>query len=493
MLGVEKSASSLSGVNMAAKPPSSFRLNRAKTSLKSKFKIPNEVERWALGQHNSKYQSNYDSDDFESIDDSYIRNLAVSDQSENDKKQQMSDKNREEEQRLRIREMISNLRRAKEIQKKLNKGYYGVLEQQANNEANTNATASSNQMNSASDSQKTIEDEEIQLIENGKAASKTSKKSGKDKKFQFRSLNNGMTRAVPGSLQQNITVERTFFKDLLDLSKQRYMFRLGADFKKRQFQVRQERKGLLVKVEKKEDTFEMPDFLSRASSTSSVARVKAVRKFKSSSAFGHRHRDEIDSDEQLGVKKTDRPNTTIKKDIPANDFIASLKPSFNDSESYTKIKISNDTNLTENASTLDFDAELSSRNLSPKKPLKPALKRPNTSNAVLSSFKATDESEFNDDYLISLKEKFKTRGNPTADTRYKSLVDSMNKVYLTNKETVISENKFEKPSERIRNLIRSNKALQGAGWNGDTEKEKKTRYELDSNKKLFEKAASDIF
>jgi hypothetical protein len=42
-------------------------------------------------------------------------------------------------------------------------------------------------------------------------------------------------------------------------------------------------------------------------------------------------------------------------------------------------------------------------------------------------------------------------------------------------------------------LIRSNKALQGAGWNGESEKEKKTRYELDSNKRLFEKAASDIF
>ena len=260
MLGVEKTGSNLGTVNVANKPPHNFRLARPKTSLKSKFNIPNEVERWALGNRNSKYQTNYDSDDFENIDDSYIRNLAINDQSENDKKQQIADKNAQEEQRLRIREMIINLRKAKEIQKKLNKGFYGVLEQQAGNEPNKN---NSNQINTAASLEKHPEDEEIQKIENTSSNAKTAKKPAKEKKFAFKSLNNAMTRAVPGSLQQNITVERTFFKELLDLSKQRYLYRLGADFKKRQFQVRQERKGLLVKAEKKESGFEMPDFLSR--------------------------------------------------------------------------------------------------------------------------------------------------------------------------------------------------------------------------------------
>jgi hypothetical protein len=274
MLGVEKKIdfrSSASSIGMTNKPPvPTTKLNlRPKTSLKSKFKIPNEVERWALGQRNSKYQTNYDSDDFESIDDSYIRNLAINDQSENDKKQQIADKNEQEQQRLRIREMIKNLRRAKEIQKKLNKGFYGVLEQQKEQEQQQQQQQQSSQQieNSAklndSASEKMLEDEEVLRIENGHVKDQKKSSKTKEKSFEFRSLNNGMTRAVPGSLQQNITVERTFFKELLDLSKQRYMFRLGADFKKRQFQARQEKKGLLERVEKKDHTFETPDFTSR--------------------------------------------------------------------------------------------------------------------------------------------------------------------------------------------------------------------------------------
>ena len=221
-----------------------------------------------------------------------------------------------------------------------------------------------------------------------------------------------------------------------------------------------------------------------------------MRKFKSSSAFGIRHDEKGSSDEQIDVKKINRPKTTLKKETRPStnhiELLESIKPS-NESESFSKIKISND--IEESPSQHDFD-ERSIKNLTPKKnlsPLKPALKRPNTSLAVLSNIRTIDESEFNQDFISNLKETFKSRSNPTADTRYKSLVDSMNKVYFPNKENVPTFNKFEQPSERVRNLIRSNKALQGAGWNGESEKEKKTRYELDSNKRLFEKAASDIF
>jgi hypothetical protein len=191
--------------------------------------------------------------------------LAINDQSDNDKKQQIADKNEQEQQRLRIREMIKNLRRAKEIQKKLNKGFYGVLEQQKEQEQQQQQQQqqSSQQTQNDSASEKMLEDEEVSRIENGQVKDQKKSSKTKEKPFEFRSLNNGMTRAVPGSLQQNITVERTFFKELLDLSKQRYMYRLGADFKKRQFQARQERKGLLERVEKKDHTFETPDFTSR--------------------------------------------------------------------------------------------------------------------------------------------------------------------------------------------------------------------------------------
>jgi len=199
----------------------------------------------------------------------------------------------------------------------------------------------------------------------------------------------------------------------------------------------------------------------------------------------------------MDIKKTNRPKTTLKKETRIRpdqlDLIDSLKPS-NDTESFSKIKISND--IEESPSQLDFD-DKSVKTLTPKKipsPLKPALKRPNTSLAVLSRVKTIDDSEYNHDFISNIKETFKSKTNPTTDSRYKSLVESMNKVYFPNKENVPAFNKSEQqPSERVRNLIRSNKALQGAGWNGESEKEKKTRYELDSNKRLFEKAASDIF
>lgn len=221
-----------------------------------------------------------------------------------------------------------------------------------------------------------------------------------------------------------------------------------------------------------------------------------MRKLKSSSAFGIRHDEKRGSDEKINVKIINRPKTTLKKETRLQpdqiELLESLKPS-NESDSFSKIKISND--IEESPSHHDYD-EKSIKSLTPKKhlsPLKPALKRPNTSLAVLSSIKTIEDSEFNRDFISNLKETFKSKTNPTADTRYKSLVDSMNKVYFSNKENVPSYSKLEQPSERVRNLIRSNKALQGAGWNGESEKEKKTRYELDSNKKLFEKAASDIF
>ena len=62
--------------------------------------------------------------------------------------------------------------------------------------------------------------------------------------IKFKASNNGMSRAMPGRIQQNITLERTYFKDLLKLSRQRYITKLNSDFQKRKFTENQARKGL---------------------------------------------------------------------------------------------------------------------------------------------------------------------------------------------------------------------------------------------------------
>lgn len=62
--------------------------------------------------------------------------------------------------------------------------------------------------------------------------------------IKFKASSNGMSRAMPGRVQQNITLERTYFKDLLKLSRQRYITKLNSDFQKRKFTENQARKGL---------------------------------------------------------------------------------------------------------------------------------------------------------------------------------------------------------------------------------------------------------
>ncbi len=62
--------------------------------------------------------------------------------------------------------------------------------------------------------------------------------------IKYKNAKNGLSRMVPGKLQQNITLERTFFKDLLKLSRERYITRLNSDFQKRKFLEAQSKKGL---------------------------------------------------------------------------------------------------------------------------------------------------------------------------------------------------------------------------------------------------------
>ncbi len=62
--------------------------------------------------------------------------------------------------------------------------------------------------------------------------------------MKFKASKNGLSRAVPGKLQQNITLERNFFRDLLKLSRQRYLVKINTDYQKRKFTDIQAKKGL---------------------------------------------------------------------------------------------------------------------------------------------------------------------------------------------------------------------------------------------------------
>ena len=56
--------------------------------------------------------------------------------------------------------------------------------------------------------------------------------------------NNSMSRLVPGALQKNITAERNFFKELLQLSQQRYVNLHSLEFEKKNFIEKQANKGI---------------------------------------------------------------------------------------------------------------------------------------------------------------------------------------------------------------------------------------------------------
>lgn len=146
-----------------------------------------------------------------------------------------------------------------------------------------------------------------------------------------------------------------------------------------------------------------------------------------------------------------------------------------------------DMNMTEQDERLSKKSKSSS--------FKSSLKRPNTSLATFTNTYESDNEKYDwksvqdGPYKPKIMSKASLRANPTADNRYKELVESMNTVYVPSKPTDLNK----KPDDRVRSLIRSNKALQGVGWNGDNENEKPSRFEIEMNKKLFEKLISNLF
>lgn len=400
-------------------------------SLRNRFKIPTEVERWVYSS-NDTTEIARDPDDYESIDDSYLANYDP-----DEKKLKVNRK----EQRERVRSILKQVRRKRESAK-TPENFDSVIStvSQANDLNKQEKSLSELKINDDSD---TLEEEQQQPVE------KKSKKLINQPK-KFKSVNSNISRAMPGSLQQNITIERTFFKDLFRLSKQRYIAKLNSDFQKRRFTAAQSRKGLF---KEKEKTFVDPLHRSHSilvqsnTKTSSYNDETAKREIKSFSAFAKRRSNSILED-LVG------DNTKIKT--------SKLKSARSDDDEVSTIASSG---------RLDF------------------RKRPNTtlalshadSSARLSSQEVKLKLDDNKYYLLDGKEPFKLM-NPTSDERFKSLISTM-----TSYNSKLS---LQKPEIIVRDLISSNKALQRVGAPAKDNLKRTNLMEM--NMKLFEKFISNI-
>jgi hypothetical protein len=61
----------------------------------------------------------------------------------------------------------------------------------------------------------------------------------------FRLFNNSMSRTMPGVNHKNVSIERMFVKDMMELSHQRYLNLLNINFQNRIFTDKQMNKGIL--------------------------------------------------------------------------------------------------------------------------------------------------------------------------------------------------------------------------------------------------------
>lgn len=119
------------------------------------------------------------------------------------------------------------------------------------------------------------------------------------------------------------------------------------------------------------------------------------------------------------------------------------------------------------------------------------MKRPNTSIAVQrinfaqEALKNSPKKESTKPQNIRLD----VNQNPVVDTRYTSLLGTMGSVYVPKTGFTTIRTK-EAVDERVRNLINNNEALRS--YDG-VEKERKTRFELDTNMKLFERLVTNYF
>lgn len=172
--------------------------NKEKINL-SKPRLAFEVESWALNY--DKEAENQISVFNEYTDDSYLNNLLPFTDGINHEN--------EAERRLKIREILKTIRSNRSRKKDVCKA------------------------------------QSIYVVNDRENEDKKSNKNNKTDKQKFETISNGMSRAIPGVLQQNITLERTYYNDLILLSKQRYTLKRSMEYQQKIFLNKQEMKGLI--------------------------------------------------------------------------------------------------------------------------------------------------------------------------------------------------------------------------------------------------------
>jgi hypothetical protein len=213
-----------------------------KKTKQSRFKLPSEIERWAYSNESTDEPSkiNNENDDYEDIDDSYLQIY----DDPNDRKK-VIDKN---EQKKRVVEILNQVKsrklaRTADITTKKRNSFNSLISNIISANSNFDLIKQEQSLSMLKINDQTEEEEEDEHEK------KSHKKKPRDESKKFRSISSGISRAVPGSLQQNITIERNFFKDLLKLSKQRYITKINADFQKKRFLIKQTNKGLYAEKE----------------------------------------------------------------------------------------------------------------------------------------------------------------------------------------------------------------------------------------------------
>ena len=226
---------------------------------KEKMKVNNEIHRWALGY---EYTNDIPNDSDESIDDSYLDELeGLYKTREELEEARAKKKKRLKEQKIQVTNLLESIRRRSlpksDNYQKRSKFFQDINETQSNEpiiilnnlnnltvgnlnmitpakDRNVYLTSSTNQVNPLESSDDERRDDHSNENENN---------IKKDKKL-FKTKNK-MSRAIPGIIQQNITLERVFYKDLLKLSRQRYITKQSIEFQAKNFSEMQQRKGLI--------------------------------------------------------------------------------------------------------------------------------------------------------------------------------------------------------------------------------------------------------
>jgi hypothetical protein len=227
-----------------AKPEGAMNKIERQKRDNEKLKINNEVTRWAFGHKND---AEIDQDSDNSLNDEYLDEIGVGYKTKEELAEaKLKKKKKLKEQKAEIKNLMESMRRRSLTNNETYQSksrFLSLFDGDAQNDLAA-AAANFNIPSMNMDSIMTFDDINKEDVLSGDEGS-SGYDSSKEKRDKSQLKSNKMSRAQPGIIQQNITVERVFLKDLLKLSRQRYIAKLGMEFQAKCFTEKQQRKGLM--------------------------------------------------------------------------------------------------------------------------------------------------------------------------------------------------------------------------------------------------------